>query len=237
MPAPLPANEARRIAALHRYQILDTPSEQQFDDFARLASIVCETPIALMSLVDTDRQWFKARIGLDTEETPREHAFCSYTILGDEALIVEDAKKDDRFANNPLVTSAPHIRFYAGEPLVDNEGHALGSLCVIDRKPRQLTPQQREALAIIGRRLTEQIQLRSVSKELADTLGNVKELSGLLPICSHCKSIRDDRGYWQRVECYVREHSNAEFSHGFCPQCMKKYYPEAYESLVEKGLI
>lgn len=237
MPYPIPANEARRVAALHRYKLLDTAPEDPFDDFARLASIVCETPIALMSLIDTDRQWFKARIGLEGTETPREHAFCSYTILGDETLVVEDAQLDERFANNPFVTSGLKVRFYAGAPLVDREGNALGSLCVVDQRPRQLTETQLTALKIISRRVIEQVHMRSISNDLAVSLQEVRELSGLLPICSHCKSIRDDRGYWKRVECYVREHSNAEFSHGFCPPCMKKYYPEVYANLVEKGLL
>jgi hypothetical protein len=237
MSVPRPSNETERLAALRRYQILDTRPEVSFDDFAALASTICETPIALMTLVDAERQWFKARIGIETAETSREHAFCSYTIMGDEPMIVEDATVDERFANSSLVTSAPHIRFYAGAPLIDHEGNALGSLCVMDRRPRQLTAQQRTSLAILGRRVTEQIELRSVSKDLASTLGSVKLLEGMLPICSHCKSIRDDDGYWQRVENYVCAHSHAKFSHGICPACMEKLYPEVFFDLRARGLI
>jgi GAF domain-containing protein len=227
-----------RVAALRRYEILDTQPEIAFDDFAELASAICGTPMALMTLVDTERQWFKARVGVDDlTETPRQHAFCSHTIMGNEPMIVEDASTDERFANNPFVTSAPHIRFYAGAPLIDHGGIALGSICVIDQRPKQLTPVQRKALKILGRRITEQIELRSVSKKLASALGSVKLLEGMLPICSHCKSIRDDEGYWQRVESYVRARSHAEFSHGICPICMEKHYPEAFASMRERGLI
>ena len=148
MITPLPANETKRLKALRRYQILDTSAEQAFDDFAFLASTICQTPIALMTLVDTDRQWFKARLGLDVTETPREQAFCAHTILGSEVMVVEDATRDVRFANNALVTGDPHIRFYAGAPLMDAEGNGLGSLCVIDRQPRSLSPEQTKALHV-----------------------------------------------------------------------------------------
>jgi GAF domain-containing protein len=237
MSFPRPSNEMERLNALRRYQILDTRSEVAFDDFTQLASTICETPIALVTLVDADRQWFKSRVGLDTLETPREHAFCSYTIMGDDPMIVEDATADERFANNPLVTSAPHIRFYAGAPLIDHEGNALGSLCVIDRRPRQLNGQQKKSLQILGRRVTEQIELRSVSKDLASALGSVKLLEGLIPICSHCKSIREDDGYWERVENYFCARSHAQFSHGICPVCMEKFYPEAFLDMQARGTI
>lgn len=138
----LPPNETKRLDALIRYEILDTPAERTFDDFAFLAATICDTPMAAMSLVDASRQWFKARIGLDAPETPRENAFCAHTILGQDVMIVEDAASDKRFAENPLVTGEPRIRFYAGAPLLDGKGNALGSICVIDRQPRSITPQQ-----------------------------------------------------------------------------------------------
>ena len=235
MPAPLPTNETKRLDALRRYQILDTPPEQAFDDFAVLASIVCQTPIALMTLVDSDRQWFKARFGLDTPETPREHAFCSYTILGDEVLVVEDATLDARFADNPLVTGVPHIRFYAGSPLIDGAGNVLGSLCVIDKIPRRLTSEQGKALQALTRQVIAQLELRRTAADLAGALTDIKTLRGLLPICSHCKGMRDDAGYWQSVEEYVRSHTEANLSHGICPKCLKHHYPEIYESLHAKG--
>ena len=235
MKPPIPNNEARRLDALLRYRILDTAAEQMFDDIALVASAICDTPIALMSLVDSERQWFKARVGLDTTDTPREQAFCAHAILGDDTLIVEDATADVRFADNPLVTSAPHIRFYAGAPLIDRDGHALGSLCVIDRKPRQLTDEQKAALAALARSVIRHIELRQASAELALAMEELKAVRALLPICSHCKSVKNDDGYWQQVEEYISSHTAADMSHGICPGCMKKHHPGLYKKLRAEG--
>lgn len=235
MPAPLPANEAKRLEALRRYQILDTHAEQAFDDFTLLASTICQTPIALMTLVDTDRQWFKARVGLDATETSREQAFCAHTILDEDVMIVEDATADERLAHNPLVTADPHIRFYAGAPLIDRDGLALGSLCVIDRKPRPLAAHQNNALQALARQIVSQLELRRVSADLAVALNESKTLRGLLPICSHCKGVRDDTGYWQSVENYVMAHSDADFTHSICPKCMKVHHPKTYARLHPEG--
>ncbi len=162
MIAPLPANEEQRLAALRRYQILDTPPEPLFDDIALLASSICETPIGILTLVDNDRQWFKAKVGLDASQTPREQAFCAHTILGEQPMIIGNALLDARFADNPLVTGAPDIRFYAGAPLIDSEGFALGSLCVIDRRPRELEPHQQRALEALSRQVISQLEFRRV---------------------------------------------------------------------------
>jgi adenylate cyclase len=170
MEAPLPADEAERIAELHDYQVLDTGAESEYDDLVHLASNICGTPIALISLVDTQRQYFKSRIGLDVSETPRELAFCAHAILKPEVMVVPDAREDARFADNPLVTSDPNIRFYAGTPLVTPAGHAMGTLCVIDRVPRDLQPAQREALQVLGRQVVRLLQLRR-AKTVADELG------------------------------------------------------------------
>jgi two-component system sensor histidine kinase/response regulator len=160
MKAPLPPDETNRLAALHRYDILDSVAEQDFDDITLLASHICETPIALISLVDQDRQWFKSKLGLTATGTSREFAFCAHGILQPDIFEVQDALADDRFANNPLVTGGPRIRFYAGAPLITSDGHALGMLCVNDRVPRELNPAQRAALQALGRRVVAQLELR-----------------------------------------------------------------------------
>ncbi|MBF0277751.1 MAG: response regulator [SAR324 cluster bacterium] len=172
--APLPDNEEQRLAALNRYLILDTEAEQVFDDLTRLASKICETPIALISIVDRERQWFKSKVGLAATETPRDLAFCAHAILQTDAFVIEDACKDERFADNPFVTDAPHVRFYAGAPLIDADGFKLGTLCVIDHVARKLNEEQREALEILGRQTISQFQLRLQLQKNAETLEALK---------------------------------------------------------------
>jgi GAF domain-containing protein len=155
-----PNNEAARVAALQKYAILDTDPEQGFDDLTQLASYICRTPIALISLIDENRQWFKSKVGLSVSETSREVAFCSRAILQTDVFIVPDTLQDERFRDNPLVASEPRIRFYAGAPLITEEGHALGTLCVIDRTPRELSPDQTEALRAVSRLVLAQLEFR-----------------------------------------------------------------------------
>ena len=171
MSAPLPPNEAARLKALRSYEILDTPAEEAFDDLTLLASQICQTPIAMVSLVDEKRQWFKSKIGIEAKETPRDIAFCAYTILDvNRVLEVPDAGADPRFAHSALVTTDAHIRFYAGAPLVSSDGHALGALCVMDRKPQTLTKEQSAALRALSRHVVAQLELRKKSRELSEEI-------------------------------------------------------------------
>lgn len=160
MQVPIPDNEHQRQKVLESYQILDSPPEREFNQIVQLAQEICETPIALISLIDNDRQWFKAKIGLEAPETPRDRAFCSHAILQPDLFIIPDTLRDERFADNPLVASDPHIRFYAGMPLLTPEGHALGTLCALDHVPRELTPQQEQALKDLGKQVMLELQKR-----------------------------------------------------------------------------
>lgn len=178
MKAALPANETARLETLHASGLLDSLPEEVYDDITLLASYICETPIAIMSLVDKERQWFKSKVGLGVSETPREISFCAHAILQpSELLIVPDARLDARFCGNPLVLGEPGIRFYAGAPLVTAQGHALGSLCVIDQTPRQLSDSQTRALRALSRQVMAQFVLRQQTVEMRQLNAQLERLS------------------------------------------------------------
>jgi anti-sigma regulatory factor (Ser/Thr protein kinase) len=201
-------SEKARLQALRRYKILDTEPEKAFDDLTILAAHICETPVALITLIDSDRQWFKSKVGVSVGETPREISFCAIAIRQENLFIVPDATKDPRFSSNPFVVSDPKIRFYAGAPFTSSDGHPLGTLCVVDIVPRQLTPSQENALLALSRQVQAQFELRKnlielhtalderdraeaerdrTIVELRHSLEHVQRLSGLLPACSACK--------------------------------------------------
>lgn len=167
MPAPKPKNDQQRLKVLWQYDVLDTVPEEVFDDLTDLAAHICEAPIALISLIDEDRQWFKSKVGMTLEETSRDISFCAHAIASDGLFIVPDATKDKRFQRNPLVTGEPRIRFYAGAPLVTPDGHALGTLCVLDKAPRKLTTDQQQALRVLAHHVMTQLELRRHARELA----------------------------------------------------------------------
>lgn len=168
IPAPVPNNEQSRLAALRSYELLDTRAERAFDDLVHLTAESFGVPMTLVSLIDADRQWFKAKCGLDACQTDRDLAFCAHAILKPSHLmVVPDATEDPRFSGNPLVTGPPHIRFYAGCPLVDPDGHALGTLCLIDTAPRDLDSAERERLRLLARLVMDQAQARKVARAAA----------------------------------------------------------------------
>ncbi|GIF43191.1 GAF domain-containing sensor histidine kinase [Actinoplanes xinjiangensis] len=176
MKAPLPDNEIERLGALYSLDILDSPAEKDFDDIAVLAASVCEAPVSAVSLVDADRQWAKAQTGSEVAETSRDVSFCAHAILGRDLMLVPDAREDDRFADNPLVTAEGGIRFYAGAPLLTTDGFALGTLCVMDTEPRRLDMEQQQALRALARQVTAQLELRRYAFALANTTARLQEL-------------------------------------------------------------
>jgi anti-sigma regulatory factor (Ser/Thr protein kinase) len=202
------SDETARLAALRRYRILDTEPEQAFDDLTFLAAQICGTPIALITLLDEERQWFKSRVGTSATETARSIAFCARTIQQGDVFVIPDTLADERFRENPLVVGEPWVRFYVGAPLVTHDGHALGSLCALDRVPRTLTPEQQGALEALSRQAVAQLELRLNVDELAQALSErdqaeetqrrlvqelrsalacASRLGALLPFCSACQ--------------------------------------------------
>ena len=164
MAAPVPANEEARLETLRKYQILDTAAEKVFDDITALVANVCQTPISFLSFVDRDRQWFKSNVGVPARETSRDIAFCAHAIMGDDLFVVPDTLADERFAKNPLVCNDPNIRFYAGMPLMTPEGHAIGTLCVIDRVPRELSQQQKDKMRALAQSAMMLLEVRRAGR-------------------------------------------------------------------------
>ncbi|MFW6092811.1 MAG: SpoIIE family protein phosphatase [Pseudomonadota bacterium] len=202
--APDPDNEQARIAALREYEILDTLPEPAYDDITRIAAQVCGAPVALVSLVDADRQWYKARWGTELRETPRTVAFCAHAIADPtRVMVVEDASRDPRFADNPLVTGEPGIRFYAGAPLVTEAGHALGTLCVIDREPRRLSDAQLESLRALARQVVAQLELRRSLAEVERSSVRLEERNRQVvrscdELAAMCRLLEDQAAVMER---------------------------------------
>jgi len=189
--APLPANEQERLAVLRKYDILDTEPEEAFERMVQLATYICQTPIAAISLVDERRQWFKAIVGLDAKETTRDVAFCAHAILQDEALVVPDAQADERFRDNPLVSSAPDIRFYAGVPLVTSGGYHLGTLCVIDRVPRELDVAQLDAIKVLADNVMAHMDLRLSHKNIRQYVDDLQLAATIFESSSESMVVTD----------------------------------------------
>jgi GAF domain-containing protein len=219
----------KRLAALREYEIMDTPPEEVFDDLTKLTSCICGTPIALVTLLDTRRQWFKSKVGISISETPLEHAFCAHALEQEGVFLVPDAETDERFRLNPLVVGDPYIRFYAGAPLITPSGVFVGMLCAIDRVPRQLSAEQLEGLKALARQVIRALEMRRTLKALREALAEkaaaeeeVSTLKQLLPMCGWCRKVREDASFWRHVESYLEEHANVRVSHGVCPDCAVK---------------
>ncbi|MGQ0736653.1 MAG: ATP-binding protein [Acidobacteriota bacterium] len=242
------SDEAARLAALRKYRILDTEPERAFDDLAFLASHICGTPIAFITLIDEDRQWIKARTGSSLRETSRGVAFCAHAIEQRGLFVVPDALEDDRFRDNPLVVGEPFIRFYAGSPVVTPDGHALGTVCVIDRVPRELTHEQRQALEAVRRQLEAQLVLRrnldelsaalalrdraeaeqaAMVRELQTSVDKVNKLSAMLPYASACEL---------NMVIPAKASAIPEVTEGVTQLLQNKHWPEEELAKVELAL-
>lgn len=222
---PVPENELKRLEALRKYRILDTAPESDYDHITSLASLLTGCPMSYISFIDEQRQWMKSKKGLSLCETCRDTSFCTYTILEDEVMVVEDALLHPVFKQSSLVKSEPFIRFYAGAPIRDGEGYAIGSVCVVDTEPRKLTDDLKRALKELSSVTMKLIKTRNILDELMAAQSELKVLQGLLPICANCKYIRNDDGKWQQIEKYISEYSEASFTHGICPGCQAELYP------------
>ena len=224
--APKPSNEAERLRALSEYRILGTKPEESYDNITSMAAMICHAPIALISLVDQSRQWFKSRVGCDQQQTERDISFCAHTILNPQPLIVEDALFDQRFQDNPLVREDPNIRLYAGFPLNTPNDQRIGTLCVIDRMPKSLTSVQIQVMQRLADQVVTLLELRRRSLDLLEEFCKLQDSKGLICSCSYCRKIRDGSGSWQPFEDYMMRHSTLNFSHGICQGRMSEHFPE-----------
>lgn len=201
----LPKNEIERLIELKKYQIIDTISEKSFDDIAKLASVICGTPVALITLLDENRQWFKSNVGLDTQETPRDISFCGHAILSTDIFEINDTLKDERFFDNPLVKGQPNIRFYAGMPLVTESGYALGSLCVIDQTPRKLSAEQHYSLEILGRQVVALIEHRMSLLKIEETISLLESTGQMAKVGGWVLDLDDMHLQWTKEVFAIHE--------------------------------
>jgi len=242
---PMPDNETERLNTLRSYDILDTEPEDRFDDLALLATKICGTPGAVISLVDGHRQWFKSRIGITATHTSREEAICAHAIMSADLFVVTDVTQDTRFARHSHVLGEQHVRFYAGAPLEAPNGHRLGALCVIDHVPRQLSHEQLESLRVLARQVMSQMTLGKYLRDLRTALHEKESieldlkkllrdfqtsrdlarfLDNSLPICYACKKVQDERGCWVPIETYLTRSIGIGATSSICPECLRQRF-------------
>jgi signal transduction histidine kinase len=229
----IPENEEERIKELHKFKIMDSEFEKDFDNIVELASLICDVPISLVTLLDGSRQWFKAKKGINVRETSRDISFCGHAINQNDMFIVEDTSEDERFSDNPLVVEAPHIRFYAGMPLRSENGFNLGTLCVIDSKPKKLSANQKRALEILSNQVTKLIELRDKKNQLQDRVHYIdaqnEKLESLNKLNSETTNIisHDMRGPIASILSYF----NTEYFNNSDPEEVVKLFPFIKESI------
>ncbi len=212
-------DEDARLAAVHASSLLDSGPEDRYDDLTRLAAAVCRVPIALLSVVDADRIYFKSRFGLAVRESPFPNSMCGRTVRSREFTVVPDALSDPEFARHPLVSAEPFVRFYAGAPLLAPGGHAIGTLCVLDRVPRTLDAEQQLALVLLARQVVELVERERTVRELRRAVETSTALSAHVVLCAWCKRVRIEGGGWDALERVLERELGAVVSHGICADC------------------
>lgn len=223
-----PLDDAERLEALRRTGLLDGDPDPTLDRLTRLASRILQAPVSLVTLIDEDRQFFASQVGASEpwasrRESPLSYSLCKHVVAERDAMVIPDATKDERVCENDAVSELG-VRAYVGVPLVTAEGHAIGSFCVMDGRPRDWSDDDLEILRDLAMAAMAEIELRMTVRALDEALGRIRTLRGLIPICTSCKNVRDDAGYWQRVEQFVTHHSDATFTHGLCPDCADEMY-------------
>ncbi len=235
LPSPRVAPEQARLDALRGYGVLDCAPEARYDEIARLAATALDMPVAMVSLVDADRQWSLAAFGIARGEVPRGQSFCTHAIGHDEPLVITDAGSDSRVSSTLLVTGSTKARFYAGAPLVTPHGHHVGTVCVFDRSPRVLTRRELDILVGLARQTVELLEHRLIAAQLLEARARLQTMVSLIPICSHCRKVRDETNSWLTLERMVQAKTGSRFTHGICPECVREHYPAAADELLRNS--
>ena len=215
----MPFSEEDRLKSLEKYFLDDTSSDVALNKIVKIASVICGTQIAAVSILERDRQWFKAKVGTEISETPREYALCNYTIKGVVPVVVEDTSEDDRFKEHPLVINDPKVRFYAASPIITLEGDILGTVCAVDFTPKSLSTDKIEMLEDLADLARHTIEAHRKAQLLIQLNQNVATLGSLLPVCYKCKSVKTGRGKWELLETFLNREFGTQLSHGICKKC------------------